>query len=299
MGYVMIASMTGYAQVRRVVEGVTYIIEIRSLNNKYFKVAFKLPEIIAPFEVKLSQLIQEKLVRGSIYYSLKLRDGGKLFAPHINTEVIQKYLQTLQLILLEHPSENVRINLSELINLPGVCDLPEQDEEELIRQWGIIKELTEEAIEELWKMRREEGKSIWEDIKTQCESILRVHQEIKERGGVVIEEYADRLKERANQLLAKAELEISQENLIKEIALFAERSDINEELSRLKAHIEHFLCLARDVTYPGRQLEFLAQEMLREVNTIGSKANDATIAQLVVEAKGYVDRIREQTMNLV
>lgn len=291
--------MTGYAQVLRTIEGIDYVLEVRSLNNKYFKATFRLPEFATQFEIKLNQLVKERLLRGSIYYNLRIYDKGKLTAPNVNTDLLSQYLHTLKIGLLEEFTENVVIDLAGLLDIPGICEARRYDEDFLEAQWEIIKDLTIEASDLLWQMRLAEGRNIWEDIKRQCELILDIHGRIKELADRSLDEYAQRLKERVDAFLAESGLVVSEGDLVKEIAIIAERSDINEELVRLNSHVRHFFEIAEKVELPGKQLEFLAQEMLREINTIGAKTVDAGIIRLVVEAKGAIDRIREQAANLI
>jgi len=295
----MLATMTGFAQ-SSVTKGQTYFyVEIRSLNGKYFKSTLKVPEFFSCFEPRVEQMLRESIVRGTVTFTLRVRDNGQIFAYQVNTEAVRGYLQALHMVLTEHSYGAASIDLSNILLLPGVCQPPIADTDIIESQWSVIEALTKEALDELWEMRYKEGRTIKADLDLHCQKIMEAHQKIKARADGVIKDYADRLNQRVNRLLSEAQVELDRTDLAREVAIFAERADINEELSRLECHIDQFIKIAETEENVGRKLEFLAQEMLRETNTIGSKANDSEIAQLVVEIKGHIDRIKEQTMNIV
>ena len=295
----MLASMTGFAQSSATKEQTYFYLEIRTLNGKYFKSTLKLPDFFSCFEPKIEQILHESIIRGTVTYSLRVRDNGKIFAYQVNTEAVKGYLQALHMILTEHPYENTHIDIGNILQMPGVCQPPIAESEIIEQQWQTIEQLTKDALEKLWQMRYKEGKTIKQDLDTHCEKIIIAHKQIKERAEGVIKDYAQRLNHRVKKLLSEAQIELDSAELAREVAIFAERADINEELSRLECHINQFRSIAEKEDNVGRKLEFLAQEMLRETNTIGAKANDSKIAQLVVEIKGHIDRIKEQTMNIV
>ena len=291
--------MTGFAQSSVTKEQTYFYVEIRSLNGKYFKSTLKLPEFFSCFEPRIEQMLRESIVRGTVTFSLRVRDNGQIFAYQVNTEAVRGYLQALEMVLTEHPYGGASIDLSNILLLPGVCQPPITDTDIIESQWSVIEALTKEALDKLWEMRYKEGQTIKADLDVHCRKIMEAHQKIKSRAGGVVEDYAARLNQRVNKLLGEVQVELDKADLAREVAIFAERADINEELSRLECHIEQFTKIANSEDNVGRKLEFLAQEMLRETNTIGSKANDSEIAQLVVEIKGHIDRIKEQTMNIV
>ncbi len=295
----MLASMTGFAQSSITKDQTYFYLEIRSLNGKYFKSTLKLPEFFSCFEPQIEQMLRESIIRGTVTYSLRIRDNGKIFAYQVNTEAVKGYLQALHMILTEHPYENTKIDLSSILQMPGVCQPPIAESEIIESQWQTIEQLTKDALEKLWQMRNKEGQTIKRDLDIHCKKIMQAHERIKSRADGVIKDYAERLNHRVKKLLSKAQIELDSTELAREVAIFAERADINEELSRLECHVKQFCEIAENEDNVGRKLEFLAQEMLRETNTIGSKANDSQIAQLVVEIKGHIDRIKEQTMNIV
>jgi uncharacterized protein (TIGR00255 family) len=192
----------------------------------------------------------------------------------------------------------VQIDLASLVQLPGVCQEPRDDTDEIARHGPAVRELTKKAIEKLNTMRGREGGSLFEELMRHVKVISSNLAEIEKRAPAVIEDYHKRLSQRVNQLLSKAELKVSEPDLIKEVAVFAERADIAEEIQRLGHHLKAFEDACRKDEHAGRKLDFITQEMLREANTIASKANDAQIARHIVEIKGAIDRVKEQVQNV-
>jgi uncharacterized protein (TIGR00255 family) len=271
-------------------------VEIRSLNNRFFKPVIKLPDTVSGLEPELESTLREKLGRGSITFILKMRSDSAEAAYHINTKALQAYLEQLQAV--KGLGEFVRIDLAGLVALPGVCQEPRDESDEINKHGDSIRELAGKAIIRLQAMRDREGKALFTELMKQTQVITVALSEIEKRAPVVIDDYHKRIQQRVNQLLSKAELRVSEPDLIKEVAVFAERADIAEEIQRLTSHLGAFEDACRKDEHAGRKLDFITQEMLREANTIASKANDATIAKNIVEIKGAIDRLKEQVQNV-
>jgi uncharacterized protein (TIGR00255 family) len=292
----MIVSMTGFGDASAENDGTHYAVEIRSLNNRFFKPVIKLPDAVSGLEPELETMLREKLGRGSITYVLKMRMNSAEAAYHINTPALQAYLDQLQKI--RGLSDLVQIDLAGLLQLPGVCQEPRDETDEIARHGDTIRALTARAIEKLNQMRLREGQSLCTDLMKHTAVIAAELAEIQKRAPLVIEDYHKRLTQRVNQLVSKAELHLDSADLIKEVAVFAERADISEEIQRLTHHLEIFEHACRTGEHAGRKLDFISQEMLREANTIASKGNDALIAKSIVEIKGAIDRLKEQVQNV-
>lgn len=292
----MIVSMTGFGDATAERDGTHYAVEIRSLNNRFFKPVIKLPETVSGLEPELETLLREKLGRGSITFILKMRLDSAEAAYHINTQALKSYLEQLQSV--KGLDRLVQIDLASLVQLPGVCQEPRDETDEIQKHGGTIRALAAQAIERLQAMREREGKGLFAELMKQVQSITVALAQIQKRAPLVIEDYHKRLQQRVNQLLDKAELRVSEVDLIKEVAVFAERADIAEEIQRLTSHLNAFEEAGRKDEHAGRKLDFITQEMLREANTIGSKANDAAIARNIVEIKGAIDRLKEQVQNV-
>lgn len=292
----MIVSMTGFGDATAERGGTHYAVEIRSLNNRFFKPVIKLPEFLSGLEPELESSLREKLGRGSITYILKMRSDSPNVAYHLNVAALQNYLAQLQQV--QGLEKLVRIDLAGLVSLPGVCQEPRDESDEIETHGAVIGELTARAIEKLSAMRKKEGEVLFNDLMKHLKLIRSNLKEIADLAPSVVEEYHRRLRERVNKLLAAAEFQVSQVDLIKEVAVFAERADIAEEITRLTAHTNSFEQSCREGEHAGRKLDFIAQEMLREANTIAAKANDAEIARRIVEIKGAIDRVKEQVQNV-
>jgi uncharacterized protein (TIGR00255 family) len=292
----MIVSMTGFGDATGERDGTHYSVELRSLNNRFFKAVIKLPDMVSGLEPELESMLRQKLGRGSITFILKMRTDSAEAAYHVNVGALQSYLEQLKSV--RGLGESTRIDIAGLLALPGVCQEPRDETDEIARHGDTIRKLTATAIERLWAMRQHEGQSLFEDLMRHSRFISDQLQEIAARAPAVVADYHRKLSQRVNQLLAKAELQVNQPELLKEVALFAERADISEEIQRLTHHLAAFEEACRSGEHAGRKLDFITQEMLREANTIGSKANDATIAVHIVEIKGAIDRLKEQVQNV-
>jgi len=293
----MILSMTGFGEAQLEQDDHAYHLDIRSVNNRYFKSSIRLPEDFAFMETRLEQMIRERLTRGSVALRLHMRDLSASAAQDMNLAAIQQY--TAQLQSAAAAEGTFTIDLATLAMLPGVCQPHELTEPQRERAEALIMQLTETAVEKLAGMRRTEGMALAEDLQTYCVNIREQVQAIRSRVPAVLESYRDRLTARVQELLTGSNVHLATEDLLKEVAIYAERSDVSEELSRLRSHLEQFEKVMAGAESAGRKLDFIAQEMLREANTIGSKAGDAEIARRVIEIKSAIDRIKEQVQNVV
>lgn len=290
----MIVSMTGFGDASCERDGTHYSVEIRSLNNRFFKPTIKLPDSLSALEPETEVALREKLGRGSITYILKTRVQSGDAAYVINTAALESYLKQLRPVM----GAGTTIDLAALLALPGVTQDPHDQIEEVDKHGPVVRDLTARAITKLIEMRKQEGRALLDDLLKHSGVITSSLAEIGKRAPFVIEDYHKRLLQRVNQLIAKAELKLSEPDLIKEVALFAERADISEEIQRLSEHMRSFEQECRTGEHSGRKLDFITQEMLREANTIASKANDAQIARHIVEIKGAIDRLKEQVQNV-
>ena len=284
--------MTGYGDASCESGGVFYAVELRSLNNRYFKATIRLPEEIAGLEAELDSVLRKRLSRGSITLVANFSDQAAAAAAEINDAALDRYLEIGERV-------GASLDLGTLLALPGVIQ-PPRSAELMERARQPVRDLLEQAMERLIAMRRAEGDGLADELLRHKRYIAERIDAIAERGPAVVEEYHQRLKSRMEDLIARAQLNTNAVDLIKEVAVFAERCDIAEEVHRLKAHLDQIeQIIARDDGEPaGRTLDFLAQELLREANTIASKSNDAVISRVIVEVKGAIDRIKEQVQNV-
>jgi uncharacterized protein (TIGR00255 family) len=292
----MIVSMTGYGDAATEDRGAHYAVEVRSLNNRYYKSVVKLPDALAGMEIEIDSLLKESLGRGSITYVLKMRIDSAEAAYRINTDALNAYLAQLRTVA--GPNSDLKVELAALLALPGVCQEPRDDTDEIARHGPTIRRLTKIAIDKLQSMRQAEGRSLHTDLNKHLAGIRASLAEVSKLAPAVVEEYHKKLAARVNQLIAKAEYRMEERDLVRELALFAEKADIAEEIQRLNTHLDAFDRACISTEHAGRKLDFITQEMLREANTIASKANDAHVAGHVVDIKGAIDRLKEQVQNI-
>ena len=293
----MINSMTGYGGAQGEINGVNYVVEVKAVNNRYFKTIIKLPELAAFLEEDIERLLRKNLSRGTVNYVLRLKGVSANTLFDIDETALQTIVEKLSRVG-SSVDINRAIDIGSLLSLPGVIrpTLPDEEMAEQIKE--VLLKISQEAIDKLKQMRAAEGSFLEADLKKRCRAIEQGLERIRPRSAVVLQEYAKRLKKRVDELLAYAELKLDEEILAREVAIFAERSDISEEIARLDSHLQQFAqsCQANDQA--GRRLDFIGQEMLREANTIASKASDTEITRWVVDIKCQIDRIKEQVQNV-
>lgn len=291
----MIRSMTGYGEATSNVGGAHYFLDIRSLNNKYLKVVLRLPDQLQSLEAELESRLREKISRGTVTISASMSDESEGAAYEINKKALNRYLEQLKEI-----AGVPDIDLSALLALPGVLQPPSDTEGRLEATKAALFQLLDKAVTQLQAMREREGQALIADLRSHHRFIADRLALVSARAPEVIADYEKRLRTRIDSLLKDVGVKIDSVDLVREIAAYAERTDIAEEINRLKAHLEQFeeLLASKESRPLGRTLDFLAQEMLREANTIASKSPDATISRHAVEIKGAIDRIKEQAQNV-
>ncbi|MFP4105396.1 MAG: YicC/YloC family endoribonuclease [Phycisphaerae bacterium] len=292
----MLLSMTGFGSASGTVEGVEFSLEMRSVNNRYLKQSIRLPEYLSMLEPEIEKYLRSRMQRGSIMVTLKSRIPEDQAVWSVNGAALEKYLS--QLTVLETDANPLlRVDLGTLLQLPGVTEPPPLEQLAEKVKDGVLALLVL-ATDSLVQMRKTEGEGLAGELLGLCETIDEFRKKISARTPDVVKQYQQRLSQRVEELVGGAKASIDEEYLAREVAIFADRSDIAEELQRLEAHVQQFReIVGRDVP-AGRKLDFIAQEMLREANTMGSKANDAEISQHVVEIKTAIDRIKEQVQNV-
>lgn len=294
--------MTGFGEASEQVDGAHYLVELRSLNNRYFKATLRLPEELAGLEAELEAVLRKKLTRGSITLTIKIRLPNAQTTHQVNDEALSVYLGHLDTIRSQWKTRDAtaNIDLAALLNLPGVLQPSKEEDGLLGRARPVLLRLADYACDRLVQMRMTEGSALADDLRRQCEVIRERTSSIQARASRVIDDYHQRLRTRMDELLARAELHVAEVDLIREVAVFAERADISEEMARTAGHLEHVqqILNSNDPNPAGRTLDFLAQEMLREANTIASKSNDVEVSRAIVVVKGAIDRIKEQVQNI-
>jgi len=297
----VIRSMTGFGDASCEVDGVHYAVELRSVNNRYFKATIRLPEALTGLEAELETRLRQMITRGSVLLNASLRQNQSVEGYEINRPMLQMYLDALHRLREDQIGSDppVSVDLAQLLNLPGVVQ-PPSNTALIEAARPVLLQLIGQAVDKLNTMRCAEGRTIENDLMRHHAYIAERLERIGAHAPQVIEMYHQRLKARVEELLARAELNVPEIDLIREVAVYAERSDIAEEIQRLGAHLDQMKqVIASDDGEPaGRTLDFITQELLREANTIASKSNDASISRIIVEVKGAIDRIKEQVQNV-
>ena len=294
----MIRSMTGFGVATAEADGASYSVEVRSLNSRYFKANIRLPEELQGLEAELEPTLSRRLTRGSVVLTVRYSDASADAAVRINAAALRSYLDQLRSVTGTTDDANPG-DLGSLLALPGVL-VPGTTEELLQRVRPVLDRLVEQACDRVMAMRVREGAMLHEDLRRHCGQITDRLAAVGRRAPQVVEQYQRRLRERINGLLAESGAALRDEDLIREVAVYAERSDIAEEVTRLQGHLCQFAEIidAEEEDPAGRTLEFIGQEMLREANTIASKCLDVEISRQIVEIKGAIDRIKEQVQNV-
>jgi uncharacterized protein (TIGR00255 family) len=295
----MIRSMTGYGDASAHINGCHYFIEVRSLNNKYFKANIRLSEEFQGLEAEFEARLRERLSRGTVTVTARCSEDSASAAYTINTQAMAAYLAALQ-SLPEVKQGTLKLDATSLLNLPGVLQPPANEESRVKAAREAFMKLLDHAMLTLLAMREREGRVLVADLESHHALIADRLAQVAERAPTVVSEYQARLKSRVEAAIREAQVAVEPGDLVREVAIYAERTDIAEEIKRLTAHLDQFKdMLTRPNGKPlGRTLDFLAQEMLREANTIASKSPDAAIARHAVEIKGAIDRIKEQAQNI-
>ena len=293
----MLRSMTGYG--RDASGGGDYAVEaeIRSVNGRFLKIHCKVPTQLTRFESEIENLLKEKLSRGTVDIYLKFErvsnPGGYIF----NAQAAQGYWQQFEKMKKEFSLDG-NISFELLSTLPGVLVAEEESEAEIEKLRPYIEAAVRGAAQNVVEMREKEGAQLKDDLAGHLNTLTELLQKLKARIPQALDDYKSRFKERVAQLLEGTEIAPRERDLAREIVFYVERSDMSEELARMASHIAQFQDTMSAGGTVGRQLEFLGQEMYREANTMGSKANDPKLSTMVTALKTTVDKIREQVLNI-
>lgn len=287
-------SMTGYGRGDADYAGAKFSVELNSVNRKQSDIVMNLPRDLAGLEARIRQAINEKISRGRMNVLVVMHQGPNGAALALDTALARSY-QEAMLTLQKELSAPGEITIGTILQAPGVMRSPEQsiDADDA---WPVVQRALGTALSELIKMREREGKHLAKDLIHRLKTLRKEIKEIRALYPEVVKKYRAVLRERLEK--AGLDLPLDDERLLKEVTIFADRSDISEELTRLESHLAQFAHHLRKNEPVGRTLEFITQEIFRELNTLGAKSNDAGISQHVVACKSELEKIREQIQNL-
>lgn len=290
----MLYSMTGYGCGTAGIAGGRVTVELRSLNHRYGEVVIRLPRGLSPLEDRLRALVKSRVLRGrvEVFITLDLAMGGRCV--RLDRPLVLAYYQALKELqeLLQLPDPP---GLRELLAVPALLSVSEQ-ELDLEGVWPGVESALLQALDVLCAMRRQEGAVLCAELAQRFDAIGRLAQEAAGLSPVVVEHYRQKLRQRLEAWVGG--LGLDEQRLVMEVALLAERSSIDEELTRIGSHLDQCHIALESAEPVGRRLEFLTQELHREVNTIASKSTDVTLSRLVVELKSEVEKVREQVQNV-
>ena len=290
----MIKSMTGYGKSNLSINSREYQVEIKTVNHKYIDTNIRMPRIISYLEEDIRKLITSKLKRGKVDISITFenysKDGNDI---RINTELAKMYIENLRK-LAEEENLSSNIDVTEITKLPDVLTIKSNLDEKQIKE--ELLQVVEDAINQLIDMRKNEGKRISEDILAKISQVEEKKDEIFALSTGLIDEYVVKLEARIKEILRTEELDKSR--LMQEVVIYADKCSVEEEITRLKSHIGQLRSLIDSDEPSGKKMDFLIQEMNRETNTIGSKANNLEITNRVIDIKTILEDIREQVQNI-
>ena len=288
--------MTGFGDATAEHEGVRFSVELRSVNNRFFKCTVRGSDWLMALEPLFESQLRKGVHRGSLPLTISCEEPGSSSAHRVDADVARAYVEQVRGVA---GMESASIDPASLLHLPGVLRAPSSGTDRLDRARAALPPLIAAALEHCIQMRTREGVALRDDIASHLDLIEDRLGEIAKLAPGVSSEYQRRLKTRLEAMLAEYDVQAQAPDIIREVAVFAEKTDIAEEIARLGEHVAHFRELL-DSTDPrpvGRTLDFLSQELLREANTIASKSPDAAMSKLAVDIKGAIDRIKEQAAN--
>lgn len=290
----MIKSMTGYGRGQVLIHNKGILVEIKSVNHRYFDFSCRVPRMYGFLEGKLKSAVSSFVSRGKIdvFVSIDLTESETL-AVKLNTNLLESYLRVFNQLKNDY-------NIVDDASVMGVCKIPdvciiekEQIDEESI--WNDVNEALQLAAESFLKMRIQEGSRLYQDLVARGEYILQQVEKIDNESPRIEEEYTKRLTDRITQMMGNS---IDEGRILTEVAIFCEKISITEEIVRLRSHFSQYFSMLLSDDPIGRKLDFLIQEMNREINTIGSKSSDVEITRTVVDIKSEIEKIREQIQNI-
>ena len=290
-------SMTGFGSGTATKDGITCTVEIKSVNARFLDLFIRSPKQINPFETIIRGLVQDRISRGKVEVSVSIQDAGERPKTFTINSVLRKQIQEL-LVQEEFYDDPKKVPLQAVNSISNEW-IQQQDTpiaEDVLSE--IVKESTTQALDALIAMRTVEGKHIEQDLLSRISTLESIIKHIDENKAGAVEAYREHIKGKIQEYLVSLEASISEDRFLQEIALLADKTDITEEIVRFTSHVVQLKNTLVDENSIGRKVDFILQEMNREVNTIGSKAMDSSITEFVVQLKCELEKIREQVQNV-
>lgn len=290
----MLKSMTGFGKASKVFEKFDILVEIKSVNSKYFDPSFRMPRVVSSMEIEMRSAIQEKLLRGKVDIRIEITSKTAISKPVLNVELFNRYKSIINQIkdgaLIEEQPK-----IEHFLRLPDIIEFQPDETTEGELEKNVMETLRE-SMEAIDRMRLEEGGALEADCIKRLRNLQNIVEVVDEAKNGVFEYWLEKFKKRMKDMEVLPGFE---ERIIQEASVYGEKADITEEITRLRSHIAQFLKILETEHPAGKKLDFLSQEIHREFNTIASKSSKSQIIAVVVEAKAETDRIREQVQNIV
>ena len=290
----MLLSMTGFGEARIQDDRWTVTAEVRTVNNRHLKLNARISEPYSSLESEVERMVRESVRRGTVQLTLRIERPRRVEDYRLNLIALESYRNQLQAL----QTGGTLVEIATLLVLPGVVEERRSAVDEPREDWPELARLIGASLQMLQKSRAEEGRVMANELLALGQSIRENLEKVAARGPEVVTSYQKRLTERVQNLIRDQGVVLEAKDLIREVAIHAERADVAEEITRLRAHLDQYAEVINEPESSGRKLEFVVQEMGRETNTIGSKANDLEISRSVVEMKGALEKIRELIQNV-
>ncbi len=289
--------MTGFGQASKSTSEYEVSVEVKAVNNRFLRISTRIPDCASSLEADVERIVRESVARGSVNVNVRISPVGQGVRYRLEASVVNSYWQSINSV-----ASSLKISpdslASTLLSLPGVVSDRLSDQFDPREQWPVVNEVLKAALVAMTEFRKAEGQVMSEGLAGLCSEMRRQLEIVKTRTKAIVSEYRDKLLQRVTDLLAATNSTVSSTDIVRDVAIYADRSDINEEITRLGCHIDQFERLLADRESQGRRLDFLSQEMVREINTIGSKTADVQAAHCVVEMKLAAERIKEILQNV-
>lgn len=294
----MIRSMTGFGSAEVQCEQWTVRVEARSVNHRELQLTCRLPDVFQLKELELRKLLERKVRRGHVYLVLSCRPRSGQSEVLVDEERLRAYIRTLRSVA-ESEEVPFQLDLATLMRLPGALKDMTADDEMRDVLWPHVVAATEAAVDSLTEMRSTEGANLSRQLEDICAAMEGLVDAVQQGRPALMATYRDRLKERVERLLEGTDVLVNEDSLAREVAFFADRSDVSEEIERLRSHLAQLREALESEDAPvGRKIEFLGQEMLREANTMAAKVPAGAQVRQVLELKSEIERLREQARNV-
>lgn len=296
----MLLSMTGFGEARTQTDTLAAAVEVRAVNNRYLKVTVRGTDPYPMLEPEVEKVVRRHVRRGTLLIQVRVERQAQSTGLSLNTAALRAYLRQIREACdAAGTPEFAAPLLAGVLALPGVAPESARFGAPPDEEWPVVEKTLEDALGKLDSMRRDEGRAMANELLLHHRHIGDQLEMIRQHLPAVMNDYRQRILERVRQAVADAGVGVEPQHLVREVALFADRTDVNEEVTRLASHLDQFVEVVRKGDEgAGRKLEFVTQEMGRETNTLGSKAGDVTLSRYVIEIKATLEKIRELVQNV-